>query len=592
VLKEPKRAANGSGGTEVVDFAPPGFVPAPIVAGGKVPPVLHDRTNAPSTQPSASETAYAGPAPVVPLPGRMITATLYDKDHKFIVSKTEPLYDDVDADMFYGVIDGSSINWNEGDTVVEVSVRLGTKLDPQGNPQGGVPIEKWVHTNGKGRARFVLVEIDNATLLERPEDPHPVGDDATTKSGGSGASSATSRDGGAASPATASGTGTTSARGDGTDTTENALDDHAGATREPGHDGPRTDGKVSKGGGGDRGFYRGTSPDLSLGGTAGQRDGERLEAGYFYDPDRAQKGGSDNDGAPDEAVVGGMVGGDIESSSTDGIPEGGWFDVVSIPRSVAAAASLGMILLDADITGIGDDAVKLSMKLGRKAAGKGGAIAKTIANKVERLAKRETAKLAQSLSREAKFLSKTADEQAKILAEAEKGIVDEANRRLAADLDKKIADHKAAAAKDATRTDGYAEDFANQDLANAQAAQDARDSLPDLPPVATDASKVESPALEGSPYHPDAVADRIHPPYEPNAAHDPKSPDFNPRKTPEPSDAAEVYATAKLGKVGTWYGKGKEGWYQFFWDRQSVVHFSGIIEEHKVPKAIREAIEQ
>jgi hypothetical protein len=95
------------------------------------------------------------------------------------------------------------------------------------------------------------------------------------------------------------------------------------------------------------------------------------------------------------------------------------------------------------------------------------------------------------------------------------------------------------------------------------------------------------PALKGSPYHPDSVEARIRPQYRSNPAHDPHSPHFNPKKTPEPADAASVYQNASRADMGTWYGRGKDGWYRYFSDNVGGAHFSGIVEESKVPISIR-----
>jgi hypothetical protein len=100
-----------------------------------------------------------------------------------------------------------------------------------------------------------------------------------------------------------------------------------------------------------------------------------------------------------------------------------------------------------------------------------------------------------------------------------------------------------------------------------------------------------SPALRGSPYHPDSVAARVRPPYRPNPAHDPRSPSFNPRKTPEPSDAASVYENAVRSGMGEWFGVAQNGKiYRFFSDNAGGVHFSGEVLESAVPKGVRELL--
>src|SRR5262249_31800973 len=95
-----------------------------------------------------------------------------------------------------------------------------------------------------------------------------------------------------------------------------------------------------------------------------------------------------------------------------------------------------------------------------------------------------------------------------------------------------------------------------------------------------------SPVLTDDPYNPNAVQARVRPDYIPNPAHDPTSPRFNPTKTPEPTDAAPVYAGAVRTDMGVWFGRGQKGWYRYFYDRMGV-HFSGIVSEHDVPISVR-----
>ena len=99
---------------------------------------------------------------------------------------------------------------------------------------------------------------------------------------------------------------------------------------------------------------------------------------------------------------------------------------------------------------------------------------------------------------------------------------------------------------------------------------------------------IPSPALENSPYSSSSVEARVRPPYRANPAHDPNSPSFNPRKTPEPSDAAEVYRNAVQVELGTWYGIAADGTvYRFFSDNAGGVHFSAIFDPAALRKEIR-----
>ena len=100
-------------------------------------------------------------------------------------------------------------------------------------------------------------------------------------------------------------------------------------------------------------------------------------------------------------------------------------------------------------------------------------------------------------------------------------------------------------------------------------------------------SNTESPALKDSPYNPDVVDARVKPPYKANPAHDKGSHLYNPKKTPEPTDAAQVYENAVLGKIGTWYGKNSNGQlYQYFSDGTGGVHFAGTVTKEKVPNEV------
>ena len=103
-----------------------------------------------------------------------------------------------------------------------------------------------------------------------------------------------------------------------------------------------------------------------------------------------------------------------------------------------------------------------------------------------------------------------------------------------------------------------------------------------------------SPALEDSPYNPQAVEDRIKPPYQSNPQHNSHSSTFKPDKTPEPFDAASAYEGAYRGNMYTWYGRGEEGIYRYFDDNAGHVHFSGIMsgsELQNIPNWIRKVLE-
>lgn len=97
-----------------------------------------------------------------------------------------------------------------------------------------------------------------------------------------------------------------------------------------------------------------------------------------------------------------------------------------------------------------------------------------------------------------------------------------------------------------------------------------------------------SPALKGSPYHPDSVASRVaKPEYRANPAHDPKNPNFNRTKSPEPADAKQVYDSAVRADWGTYYGRGSNGnIYRYFSDNTGAVHFSGTMSPADIPGSV------
>jgi filamentous hemagglutinin len=100
-------------------------------------------------------------------------------------------------------------------------------------------------------------------------------------------------------------------------------------------------------------------------------------------------------------------------------------------------------------------------------------------------------------------------------------------------------------------------------------------------------NRFSNPVLLDDPYNPLNVLARIKPLYEANPAHNIRSSLYNPRKTPEPDDAQSAYESgAVISSMGVWYAKGQNGYYRYFSGRAGPVHFSGIIEEHNIPKEV------
>jgi hypothetical protein len=251
-----------------------------------------------------------------------------------------------------------------------------------------------------------------------------------------------------------------------------------------------------------------------------------------------------------------------------------------------------MILLDADIVGLSDRLIQKSLQLalGKKAAA--AQFKAAVHAEFQAYVDAEWQRLAKELEEEAAFAAKSAAEKVDILKQVREGVEASAHGKVVFELDKRIAAAERNIREAKANVGKFRKDVLDDELRKAAEEIDAIKRVKDaLPPKKStvNASNVESPAVPGSPYHPDSVAARVRPPYKPNPAHDIHSPLYNPKKSPEPLDAAAVYESAMPASIGTWYGHGSEGWYQFFYDNVSVVHFSGIVPEGEVPKQIRKA---
>lgn len=411
------------------------------------------------------------------LPARTITVTLYDSNGKLITSRTEPLYDDANADMFFGEVKGNGIDWNEDGVQVKVDARLGTKIDKEGHPSGGISVENWTQKAGHGRARYVLVEIENSTVQQKS---NPTGTPISDKSGSPGSKRSTGSSSNSEKTSTKQGAGsgvkgtTTGVPGgaqrDGGTAGKPikngvpAEENRPGNTNKPGHEGVGGTDHVKV-----QGPQKKGTPD-------GKKDGNKTDGGYFYDPKTAHGKGQE-DVAPKGAVAGGMAGGS-GSEKDHGVPTSGGIGGISVPKEIRGAVAVGMILIDADIKNLGDEIFQISKKLGKQAAGKGGALAATIANKLDRYADREVEKAITLLREEKRLPKMTADQEKTFVKEMREELKELAKAKLEAELDKIIdAKNLGQLKKDAEAGNEYAKDL----LADSEAAQRAKDVLPEKP---------------------------------------------------------------------------------------------------------------
>ncbi|MBK6692633.1 MAG: hypothetical protein IPG50_10560 [Myxococcales bacterium] len=116
------------------------------------------------------------------------------------------------------------------------------------------------------------------------------------------------------------------------------------------------------------------------------------------------------------------------------------------------------------------------------------------------------------------------------------------------------------------------------------------------------ADRTPSPALPGSPYHPDQVQQRVLPPYDP--VHERDGYKANPNKTPEPPDARRVYEQGRdqgrlfRANTGTYFGVGDRGEIYRYQtsqsgpDGQMRSHFNGVVPVNHpdIPNELRRQI--
>ena len=116
------------------------------------------------------------------------------------------------------------------------------------------------------------------------------------------------------------------------------------------------------------------------------------------------------------------------------------------------------------------------------------------------------------------------------------------------------------------------------------------------------ADRTPSPALPGSPYHPDQVQQRVLPPYDP--VHERDGYKANPNKTPEPPDARRVYEQGRdqgrlfRANTGTYFGVGDRGEIYRYQtsqsgpDGQMRSHFNGVVPVNHpdIPNELRRQV--
>ena len=536
------------------------------------------------------------------LPGKQMTVTIYDANERPIATHTVPVHGDAEINVISGEIKGGSIDWGEGN---KVNVRVGEKVDRNGNPTGGVPIEQWAREKGKGQARYIKVEISGAMLKEGKEGQGTSSPSSTaskqshppaTGKGSAGESSGTP--GGASKSSSAKGSGTP---------VENAQ--QGPVSKEDRVAPAGAEEKKGKTGGNQTGNVRGTPGGHKDGKVTGKQDGNRKDTGYFHDPNKTGKG--QEDVKRENAVAGGMVGGEGKKGDEGTTTGGGVLSLISLPKGVAPAVALGMVLADANIVGAGDDMIKTALKLGKKGGPASDALKTAIKGKFDDLVNKEMDTLAANLKKDPAFAALGPKEQAEALAKAKVGLEEAAHGKMVFEFDRRIAEAEKYIKEAKANPSKYSKDVIEEQEKIVDAARQAKDAMPPKK-SSVNPSKTENPVTEGTPYHPDNVAKRremAQPEYQMNPAHDPKSPKYNPKKTPEPADAGTLWNEGKIVQedFDTWYAKGKDGYYRYKVDQRfeefdkagrpverkfrDVVHFNGVIDPADVPKDVRKALD-
>ena len=379
-----------------------------------------------------------------PLPGASITLTLFDKSQKFITSRTEPLYSEGPGGEYVGEITGSSITW----TGASIDVKVGSRVEADGRLTGAVSLSAWAAQAGKGRAAYVLVDVDAAELraTDQKDGAKPWLDEEESNQRTTKPRTQANQRGDGTNPA---GTGTGQpAPGEGID--GHAGDDEktrSGWVISPGHDGANTthggdqkgtrkNGHRSDGGHGD-------------GSQHGKREGTKHDVGYFWDPNRQHDGTQDT--APDGADKDGAVGG-AGKKGDHGIPDVGALKArIPVPKRIASAVSVAMILYQANIQQIAKDLVKAAEKVGASE------LKTLVTSDIDKLTAAEVAHL---VEKDAQFEAMTETS----LAEARRLVRMQIVEKLTADIDVEIANAARAAEVDRAGLLGKHADYAADDL--------------------------------------------------------------------------------------------------------------------------------
>jgi hypothetical protein len=398
----------------------------------------------------------------------MIVITLFDGKSDIIASASVPDYSNAAGAVFVGTIHGNGIAWSEGSTPVRVTLSIGTKFDPEGRPTAGIPIEQWVRSNGRGRARSVRVEITDA-----------IGDESIGPGSSAPGGKSDRRRGGDGEIGEAPGTpGNRSPSGtNGSDKQDVALDDAAdGDQSRDQHRAPYPgEEKSGRRGGADKGPADGNVGGHKQGNRRGKRDGNKEKVGYFWDPERAGRG---TDDVPHENGTDDGMSGGTGKKGDHGTPQGGGIiPLISVPRAVAAAATVGLILND--VLNLTDKLIEKSLKLGKIGAKATAKLREAVKAEFDAFVDRELKSFEKQLQQDAQFTAKTAKEQAEFITQAKQEISTLAHDKIVAELDRRIATAEGYAKKAKENPGAYSQDVIDDQLAEADAIRRVKDALPE-----------------------------------------------------------------------------------------------------------------
>ena len=407
------------------------------------------------------------------LPGQMMTVTLLDARRGVIDQRTVPLYNDAAPESFSGEVKEKSISWDGNRTV---NAKVGTKFDKKGNPIDGTSVENWAASRN---ARYVEIKIEDAKQRQEKtgtsDEPwFNATDDSRIKTPKKSSDAQQSSDAQSSKKSTNPHSSTGTGEGQRKDKTNHGDQDRIGQQKGKGQYGNFSEKGNSRAG---QGVAYGRDPGKAkVGDRLGHKGGDPKPGGYFYEKDLAKIGAKGD--LPDpkgqvKGIPGGEGGGDNNINGGLGI-----IPKVKVPEEVAPAVAVAIIVSDADIVHLSDNAVKKSIDMGEKAAGKGGRLSREIGKQLDAYADKQTAAWTDMARKDGTFKKLNKAQQEQMIKEAREEIREVAWEKLEHKLGKEQAELKTGIDKLKQDTSEGAQLAKSRAAERMDAAKRARESMP------------------------------------------------------------------------------------------------------------------